>query len=134
MSKTPRKPRTRATPQPEEPLATDPLLKDAVIEEPEELPQPIVQWQPTHAEAGGEGVEIAPPRALSAGAGGALAVGAIALAGFTMGALAVGAVAVGAMAIGRLNVGQSRFKRLEIDHLVVGKVSALRQRPHRRRR
>jgi hypothetical protein len=40
----------------------------------------------------------------------------------TLGALAVGAMAVGALAIGRLAVGGARFKRLEIDELVVRKL------------
>ena len=45
------------------------------------------------------------------------AVGATAL-----GAVAIGAVAVGALAIGRLVVGSGRFRRLEIDELVIGRL------------
>ena len=39
-----------------------------------------------------------------------------------VGAVAVGALAIGAVAIGRLAVGQARFRRLEIDELVVGRL------------
>ncbi len=39
-----------------------------------------------------------------------------------VGAFAIGALAVGALAIGRLVVGSGRFRRLEIDELVVGRL------------
>jgi hypothetical protein len=60
--------------------------------------------------------------ATGAAAAGALSTGAAALGGIMVGALAVGAVAIGAVAIGRLSVGKARFRRLEIDELVVGRV------------
>jgi hypothetical protein len=131
MSKTPaRKPRARKAAEPtvaaESPAETarlegktDPLLNDAVIEEPDELPQPIIDWQPTHsAEHEGGGLSMPSSRALGAGAAGMLAFG----------ALALGALAIGAVAIGRLSVGRARMGRLEIDHLVVGKISVLKRR------
>ena len=51
-------------------------------------------------------------------------------AGISLGAVALGAVALGALAIGflainRLAVKQARIKRLEIDDLVVGRISRL---------
>jgi hypothetical protein len=57
--------------------------------------------------------------ATGAAAAGALSTGAAALGGMAVGALAVGAVAIGALAIGRLSVGKARFRRLEIDELIV---------------
>lgn len=42
-----------------------------------------------------------------------------------IGAGAIGAMAIGALAIGRLYVGTARFKRLEIDELVVRKLTIL---------
>jgi hypothetical protein len=54
---------------------------------------------------------VGPPAVARAG-GGATALGAV----------AIGALAVGALAIGRLVVGSGRFKRLEIDELVVGRL------------
>jgi hypothetical protein len=51
-------------------------------------------------------------------------------AGISFGAVALGAVALGALAIGflainRLAVKQARIKRLDIDELVVGRISRL---------
>jgi catechol 2,3-dioxygenase-like lactoylglutathione lyase family enzyme len=53
-----------------------------------------------------------PPAALGALAAGAVAVGAVAL----------GALAIGSLALGRLVVGRSRFRRLTIDDLEVGRL------------
>ena len=39
------------------------------------------------------------------------------------GAFALGAFAVGALAIGRMAVGSARIKRMEIDELIVGKLT-----------
>jgi hypothetical protein len=39
-----------------------------------------------------------------------------------LGAVAIGALALGAVAIGRLVVGSARFRRLEVDELVVRKL------------
>ena len=50
---------------------------------------------------------------------GATATVAVALGAFALGAVAVGALAIGSLAIGRLGVGRARFKRLEIDELVI---------------
>ena len=81
------------------------------LDEPEELPQEIVQWQPTH----GRMVDVRTPRA----AFGAVAVGALAL-----GALALGAVAIGRLMVGSVGVGRARVRRLEIDKLIVHHVVA----------
>ena len=76
------------------------------LDEPEVLPQEIVQWQPTH----GRMVDVKTPRA----AFGAVAVGALAF-----GALAIGAIAVGRLVIGSVGIGRARVRRLEIDKLIV---------------
>jgi hypothetical protein len=105
--------------QPTDPYVEALAARPAATEpepEPEELPQPIVEWQPTHQRD--DGVHLAKGRTLSAGAAGSLAFGALALAGF----------AIGAVAIGRLTVGSARARRMEIGHLVVGKISMLRRR------
>ncbi len=46
------------------------------------------------------------------------------------GAAALGFMAIGALAIGRLVVGEARFKRLEIDELVVRKLTLLDNDKH----
>lgn len=93
--------------------AAEPPLDDP--SEPEELPEPIVEWQPTHG-AGGSGL-LKGAEAAPATATGATAIGMLAF-----GALALGALAIGALAIGRLSVGKARFRRLEIDELVVDRI------------
>ena len=85
--------------------------------EPAVLPDQIVQWQPTHR------VETKAGVAHGAGATGAAVLGALAV-----GALAVGVVAIGALAIGRLAVRHARFGRLEVDDLVVRRLSVLERR------
>jgi len=50
---------------------------------------------------------------------GTRAVGSLAVGALALGALAFGALAIGALAIGRLVIGRARFRRLEIDELVV---------------
>jgi hypothetical protein len=42
-----------------------------------------------------------------------------------VGALAIGAVSLGALAIGSLAVGKARFRRLQIDDLVVRRLHIL---------
>jgi hypothetical protein len=69
--------------------------------DPENLPEPIVDWQPARRASG--------PVSWPAAAVGALAVG----------ALAVGAVAIGTLAIGRLVVGRVRIRQVVIDELIV---------------
>jgi len=51
---------------------------------------------------------------------------AIALGAFALGAFAIGALAVGYLRISRLVVTDGRFKRLEIDELVVRRVKRAR--------
>jgi hypothetical protein len=51
---------------------------------------------------------------------------AIALGAFALGAFAIGALAVGYLAINKLAVKDGRFKRLEIDELVVRRVRRAR--------
>jgi len=72
--------------------------------EPETLPEPLVEWQPSH--------RLAPRTASGALIGAAL-----------LGAVAMGAFAIGALAIGTLAVGRMRIGRLEVDHLVVRRSS-----------
>jgi hypothetical protein len=74
----------------------------------------MVRWQPIHAPDGAPstGSRLSPAGAL----------GVIALGSTVVGAVAVGALAIGALAIGRLAVGHARFRRLEIDELVVGRL------------
>ena len=54
---------------------------------------------------------------------GRAALGAAAIGAVAVGAFAVGALAIGALAIGRLSLGSARAKRIEIDELVVGKLT-----------
>jgi hypothetical protein len=54
---------------------------------------------------------------------GRMALGAASAGAIAVGAFALGAMAVGAMAIGRLAIGSARVKRLEIDELIVGKLT-----------
>ena len=129
-AKTPRKaaaartPRARASARAEadDIQPTDPYVEALAAKpgmaspDPDDLPQPIVEWQPVHGRD--DGVSLPPGRTLSAGAAGALVFGALALAGF----------AIGAVAIGRLSIGSARARRMEIGHLVVGKISMLRRR------
>jgi hypothetical protein len=75
-------------------------------------PDPIVDWQPTHQRLAGR---------LTIGSAGAL----VAFGALAFGALAIGAVAIGALAIGRLAIGRVRLRDVEIDNLVVKKVSGL---------
>jgi hypothetical protein len=58
--------------------------------------------------------------AIGAGSIAVSSLGAVAV-----GAFAIGALAVGALAVGRLSVDCARFKRLEIDELVVHKLTIL---------
>jgi hypothetical protein len=53
---------------------------------------------------------------------GASAVGATVIWGVAIGSIAIGALAIGALAIGGLAIGRARFRRLEIDDLVVRKL------------
>lgn len=46
----------------------------------------------------------------------------VAVGAFMVGALAVGALAVGTLAIGNLVVGRARFRRVDVDELVVGRI------------
>lgn len=55
-------------------------------------------------------------------AGGRL-TGAAAMVALATGAMALGALAIGALFIGRLVVGDARFRRLEIDELVVKRLT-----------
>ena len=127
VSKTPaaKTPRVRAAKgksamdeiQPTDPYVEALAAKPAApTPDPEELPQSIVDWQPVHQRD--DGVALAKGHTLSAGAAGALAFGALALAGF----------AIGAVAVGRLSIGSARARRMEIGHLVVGKISMLKRR------
>ena len=58
------------------------------------------------------GMPIGPKAAL------AVAAGAVAL-----GAVAIGALAIGSLAIGRLAIGRARIRTLEIDHLIIRRIS-----------
>jgi hypothetical protein len=54
---------------------------------------------------------------------GASALGAGAIGAIALGAFAVGAIAVGSLAIGRIVLGSARIKRMQIDELIVGKLT-----------
>ncbi len=62
---------------------------------------------------------------VSAGAAsvGSLAAGSFAVGALAVGAFAIGAAAVGALAIGRLFIGKSHIKTLEIDNLIVRRLT-----------
>ncbi|HWF01884.1 MAG TPA: hypothetical protein VG248_18955 [Caulobacteraceae bacterium] len=68
--------------------------------QPQTLPEPLVEWQPTHHR-----LPIPTGALMAAALGGALAMGAIAI-----GAVAIGAVSIGRMRIGRLEVGRLDVK------------------------
>lgn len=74
----------------------------------------LVRWQPSHKP---DAVQTGGPRLSPATALGVIAIGSA-----IAGAVAVGALAIGALAIGQLAVGNARFRRLEVDDLVIGKV------------
>ena len=78
------------------------------LDEPEDLPQEIVQWQPGRAHM------VNAPKPLNSSAIAAAVLGAVAV-----GAVAVGAIAIGRLAIGSLALGRGRIRRLEIDELIV---------------
>ena len=73
------------------------------LDEPDTLPQEIVDWQPNYHAPALAGIG---PLARTAGA-------------VAVGALALGVLAIGAVVVGRLVVGKARIGRLEIDDLVV---------------
>ncbi len=58
---------------------------------------------------------------------GRLALGAAAIGALATGAFALGALAIGAVAIGRMTMGCGRIKHLEIDELIVGKLTIREQ-------
>lgn len=58
---------------------------------------------------------------------GRAALGAAAIGALATGAFAVGALAIGAVAIGRMTMGCGRIKHLEIDELIVGKLTIREQ-------
>jgi hypothetical protein len=89
------------------------------LDEPEVLPDQIVQWQPTHRPL---------TTAHGAVAQGASATGSSIIGALALGALALGTVAIGALAIGRLNVRHARLGRVEIDDLVVRRLRVLERR------
>ncbi len=92
---------------------------DVDEDEPEELPEEIVHWQPTHRPL---------TTAHGAVAQGASATGSSIIGALALGALALGAVAIGAVAIGRLNVRYVKLGKVEIDDLVVRRFRVLERR------
>jgi len=79
------------------------------LTEPDDLPQEIVEWQPTH------GRLINTPRVNTGW-----------FAAAALGAVAIGALAIGTLAIGSLAVGRARVRRLRIDDLEVGRLRILK--------
>jgi hypothetical protein len=79
------------------------MAKQEFLDEPDTLPQEIVDWQPNHHVPALTGIG---PLTRTAGA-------------MAVGALALGVLAIGAVAIGRVAIGKARIRRLEIDQLVV---------------
>ena len=99
-------------------MSEHPETPEDPLAEPPASPDPIVEWQPTGRRLGGR---VSGGVASGGVAGGAISGGAVAV-----GALAIGALAIGALAIGRLSVGRARFKVLEIDQLIVGRIDRKR--------
>ena len=91
-------------------------------DEPETLPEEIVQWQPNHRASM---LEAKGALAHGASATGSAIVGALALGAIAVGAFAIGALAIGRLTVGRASVRRARFGRLEVDDLVVRRVSVL---------
>lgn len=75
------------------------------LDEPERLPQEIVQWQPGR----GPLASLHAPSVLG---------------GVVAGAVVLGAVALTALAIGRIG-GRGRLRTLEVDRLIVGDLRLL---------
>jgi hypothetical protein len=74
---------------------------------------------------------LTPPTARIAGALGWGAVGGIAIGSLALGAIAVGAFAIGRLSVGGLSVRRARFRRVEIDDLVVRRLTVLDDRSPR---
>jgi hypothetical protein len=91
-------------------MIVDQELELERLDEPDTLPQDIVEWQPGRRHL----VDMQTPR-VSTGFFAAAALGAV----------AVGAVAIGAVAIGRLAIGRARIRHLEIDELTVRRLTIL---------
>ncbi|MDO8911379.1 MAG: hypothetical protein Q8N10_01125 [Phenylobacterium sp.] len=60
---------------------------------------------------------------------GAGAVGAVAFGAFAVGALALGVLSIGYLAVGGLALGRGHIKHLEIDDLVVRKLTIVDGKP-----
>jgi len=102
------------------------MTVDIEDDEPETLPEEIVQWQPNHR--GGAATALAEARgavAHGASATGTSIVGSLAMGALALGAIAIGAVAIGALGIGRLRVRDARFGRLSVDELTVRRFRVL---------
>jgi hypothetical protein len=54
---------------------------------------------------------------------GRAALGAAAIGAIATGAFALGALAIGAVTVGRMSMGCGRIRHLEIDELIVGKLT-----------
>ena len=90
-------------------------------DEPEELPEEIVHWQPTHRPL----TTVHGAEALGASATGSSVVGALALGALALGAFAIGALAIGRLGIGRMIVRNARFDRLDVGQLTVKRLRVL---------
>jgi hypothetical protein len=92
---------------------------DEDLRDPETLTDEIVHWQPTRSEMRASG-----PGPLSIGsASGAAATGAGVMLALAVGAVAIGALAIGALAIGQMRVGRMRLGEVEIDNLIVHRIT-----------
>ncbi len=87
-------------------------MNESELDDEAEAPE-IVHWYPSRHRFG-----LPTP-------GSPQALTAVALAATALGALAIGALAIGALAIGRLAVGKARFRHLEIDDLIVRRLTVL---------
>jgi len=67
------------------------------------------------------------PIAIPLVASGPTALALVSVGALAVGALAIGALAIGAMAIGKLRIGRARFKSVEIDELIVRRLTVVDQ-------
>ncbi len=58
-------------------------------------------------------------------ASGSALIGALALGGLAVGALAIGAMVIGSLGIGRLNIRSAKLGKVEIDDLIVRRLTVL---------
>src|SRR5579864_3136468 len=112
--------RWRAQP-PEPDMSPYTTTDETDLDEPETLPESIVEWQPTHRPL----VEAHAGVERGSTATGSAVIGALALGALAVGALAIGTLVVGRLGVGRLSVRRAKLDKLEIGDLIVRRLTVL---------